>query len=288
MKLLVSIIITYYNQEAFIRETVESACRQTYKHTEVIIVDDGSARPAAGPLADMQDIRLLRKANGGCSRARNFGFAHSQGAFLIFLDGDDRLLPGAVEAHMNAMEENPQAGMVFGATVRIDEHGRQIRSAHVCRPRKNYYMMMFESNPVECPGAALLSREHFQRAGMFDVDLSPVADHALYLRIAKEARVVRITDPVVEYRQHATNMSRDQGAMLAMMLTSLDRFEADHHLSPPELRALHRGRRRWNHVFRQDDTIGYKVKSLYYSVQALVALLTETDRWSRDRRRSGT
>jgi glycosyltransferase involved in cell wall biosynthesis len=170
---LVSIVITYYNQHDFIREAVTSAQRQTYQNIEVIVVDDGSSISADRPLEGLNRIQILRKENG-CPAARNFGFHHTSGDYIVFLDGDDRLLPRAVDAHLKALRIQPDAGLVFGATQLINEKGDLIRKAHVCRPRRDYFLMLLESNPVECPGAALFSRNGFIRAGQFDVRFPPV------------------------------------------------------------------------------------------------------------------
>lgn len=55
---LVSIIIPYYMQQAYIAETVRSALAQTYSHVEVIVVDDGSPVPAEPALAGIEGIQL--------------------------------------------------------------------------------------------------------------------------------------------------------------------------------------------------------------------------------------
>src|ERR1700722_18049263 len=93
---LVSVIIPYYNQQLFIAETVLSAKRQSYPNIEIIVVDDGSRVSAEPYLRAIGGIQLFRTENHGCPATRNFGFTKSTGEYLIFLDGDDILLPGAI------------------------------------------------------------------------------------------------------------------------------------------------------------------------------------------------
>jgi glycosyltransferase involved in cell wall biosynthesis len=97
---LVSVIIPYYKQERFVAETVSSVTRQTYPNLEIIVVDDGSPVPASSVLPGGNDVQILRTVNRGCPAARNFGFQRSSGEYLVFLDSDDRLSPGALEAHV--------------------------------------------------------------------------------------------------------------------------------------------------------------------------------------------
>ncbi len=213
---LVSIVIPYYNQQLFIAETVLSAKRQTYPKVEIIVVDDGSPVPAEPYLREIDGIQLFRTENHGCPATRNFGFAKSSGEYLVFLDGDDILLPGAIEAHLKAFAQHPETGLSFGSSSGINEHGEQIRPAHVCRPRRNYFLMFLESNPICSPGATMIPRSAFAEAGMFDERLrSQVDDLDLYLRLARKYRVTQHDFCVLAYRLHSNNVSRDQEKMLA-------------------------------------------------------------------------
>src|SRR5271165_1485601 len=111
---LVSVIIAYYKQERFLAETVSSVRQQTYSNFEIIVVDDGSPVPAASVLPNSSDVVILRTENRGCPAARNFGFKQSSGEYLVFLDSDDRLTPGALEAHIKVLTGHPDAALSFG------------------------------------------------------------------------------------------------------------------------------------------------------------------------------
>ena len=96
--LLTSIIINNYNYEHFLREAIESALDQTYPHTEVVMVDDGSTDGSRGIIAGYSDrIIPVLKENGGQASAFNAGFLASRGEVICFLDADDTLLSTAVE-----------------------------------------------------------------------------------------------------------------------------------------------------------------------------------------------
>lgn len=94
---LVSIIINNYNYGRFLREAIESALNQTYPHTEVIVVDDGSTDNSRKIIEEYGDrIIPVLKENGGQASAFNAGFTVSRGDIVIFLDADDVLFPDAV------------------------------------------------------------------------------------------------------------------------------------------------------------------------------------------------
>lgn len=101
MSSFVSIIIPVYNLEGYLHHSVESALKQTYKNTEIILVDDGSS-DKSGELCDQyaeqhENICVIHQPNSGVCAARNTGIDASCGDYIMFLDGDDIIAPNAVE-----------------------------------------------------------------------------------------------------------------------------------------------------------------------------------------------
>ena len=263
----ITVIIPYYNQPAYLAEAVSSVEQQTYPTIEIIVVDDGSPVPADAILPQGCGIRIIRTENRGVSAARNFGFQRCSGEYLIFLDADDRLCPGAVAAHLQELCERPDAGLSFGPTRFIDQNGAEVRPAHICRPRTDYFRMLLEGNPIGSPGAAMIRRTAFVAAGRFNESISMGEDYDLYLRIARQWPLVQHNSCVLEYRVHSSNISRAQDQMLKSTMVVLDLIEP--RLSEPERRRLPHARRRWKHVFRRKTTLAYRLMGLYYSFRAM-------------------
>ena len=92
---LVSIIVPVYKVEEFLDRCVESLVNQSYENIEIILVDDGSP-DNCGAMCDAwaeKDgrIKVLHKANGGLSDARNCGLELSTGEYIVFVDGDGKI-----------------------------------------------------------------------------------------------------------------------------------------------------------------------------------------------------
>ncbi len=102
---LVSVVVPVYNVETYVIRCLESIAEQEYSKLEVIVVDDGST-DASGSLCDEfaqnteKEFRVLHKQNGGLSDARNAGIDIAQGEYILFVDSDDYLAPGAIECLM--------------------------------------------------------------------------------------------------------------------------------------------------------------------------------------------
>src|SRR5215208_7628052 len=111
---LVSVVIPCYNQAHFLGEAIESVLAQSYPYFEIIVVDDGSPDDTSEVAARYPEVRLVRQENQGVSGARNSGFARSEGEYVVFLDADDRLLPEALEAHLEHLEAHPECAFVSG------------------------------------------------------------------------------------------------------------------------------------------------------------------------------
>lgn len=105
---LLSIIIPIYNAEKYLNMCVDSILQQTYRHFELLLVDDGS-RDSSPQICDGYErrdprVRAIHKPNGGCSSARNLGIELSRGELLTFVDSDDYLDPDMYQILLQNLE----------------------------------------------------------------------------------------------------------------------------------------------------------------------------------------
>ncbi len=119
----VSIIIPVYNAEKYIAAMTESAINQTYKNTEIILVDDGST-DASGKICDElaagdSRISVIHKENGGLSSARNAGIEIARGEYIYFADADDILDLSLIEDNLALACSSGADIVIFGYIRRI-------------------------------------------------------------------------------------------------------------------------------------------------------------------------
>ena len=113
---LVSVVVPLYNMEEFVGDTLRSVLASTYRHLEVIVVDDGSSDASASIVAKIaqQDsrVKLLHQANAGPCRARNNAVAASHGQYILPVDADNLLAPQFIAQAVPILEAQPNVKVV--------------------------------------------------------------------------------------------------------------------------------------------------------------------------------
>lgn len=118
---LVSVLITAYNAEAWIAETLASVDAQTYSNIEVIVVDDGSVDGTADVVRSFgsSNVRLIVQENGGACAARNRALSESQGDLIQYLDADDLLSADKIALQVDRLGHEPDGTVASGPWVRF-------------------------------------------------------------------------------------------------------------------------------------------------------------------------
>ena len=109
----ISVIVPIYNTKPYLAECIESILDQKINvPIEVLLIDDGST-DGCGEVCDKyaardERVRVIHQENQGLSAARNAGLAAADSEYLVFLDADDALRPGALQAALDAQNTAPQ------------------------------------------------------------------------------------------------------------------------------------------------------------------------------------
>lgn len=113
---LISVVVAIYNQERYIRETLESICTQTHRNLEIILVDDGSTDSTGNILAEYAKkdarIKIIQQENKRAGAARNRGTEAATGKYIWYPDSDDLFEPKMLE-RMVKVAETKQSDVVM-------------------------------------------------------------------------------------------------------------------------------------------------------------------------------
>jgi glycosyltransferase involved in cell wall biosynthesis len=278
--LSVSVVIPCHNQGRFLREAIASAAAQREVVPEIVVVDDGSTDETHAVATQHGTVRYLRQERRGLSEARNSGWRASSGDYVIFLDADDRLLPAAVEAGLEAFGRWPHVAFAFGHYELIDEHGAVLptwRERRIAddqtfatgdfelvlpdgrcagrspQPRRvsDYYTAMLRRNYVSMHAAVVYRRAVLEETGGFDPRLSSLEDYEMYLRVTRTHPVACHDQVIAQYRRHPAAMSRDTLNMLRMALFVLHEQRSYLTEHPGALEAYQAGLTFWKRHYGQ-------------------------------------
>ena len=210
---LVSIVIPCYNQGRYLGEAIESARRQSHQAVEVIVVDDGSTDETPSVAAAYPDVRYVHQRNAGTAVARNHGLRESRGAFLVFLDADDRLLPNAVACSLEYLRRHPEVAFVTGHARLMEADGSPFL-VPIQDHEPAGYTALLRWNYIWTPGVVMYRRAALDTVGVFDPAAGGSADFDLNIRMARRLPIACHHEVILEYRQHDANMTRDPAHML--------------------------------------------------------------------------
>lgn len=187
MKPRVTVIVPAFRAGPTLGVAVASALAQSMPELEVVVVDDGSAEPAAAALSEVRDprLRLFRnERNLGVSAARNTALGAARAPLVAQLDADDEWEPRHLEALLPCFEDG-QVGLAY-SNVRIAGHPDGVEdyigAAHV-HPIDTFPKLA-DANPVPSP-TAVMRTDAVRAVGGYARRLRSSEDYHLYLKLAR-------------------------------------------------------------------------------------------------------
>jgi len=204
---LISVIMACYNAAPYVGEAVSSVLRQSYTHTELIVVDDGSQDASPDIVKHLAKehpdrIRLKHHEHSGPYPARNLGLSHARGDYIAFLDADDWWREDCLEKLLTTLQAE-EADLSYCGWQNVGEH--------ILNPAPHIPPAYENEDPVaaflkNCPWpihAALIRRSVLNAVEGFSERLFSSMDYDLWLRIlAHTGNIVRVPEVLAYYRWH--------------------------------------------------------------------------------------
>jgi glycosyltransferase involved in cell wall biosynthesis len=196
-------VIACFNYGAYIGEAVRSLLDQEGGAPRVVVVDDGSTDPATHAALDglPPEVEVVRQANAGVASARNAGLARASTPYVLFLDADDRLAPGALAVLRRTLDRHPGASFAYG-------HHRYFGDwTSTMRFPPYDPLRLLDRHLIGL--TALARRELLDDTGGFDPAFDAFEDWELWVNaLAHGHRGVRVDEVTLEYRRHGHSKLR--------------------------------------------------------------------------------
>lgn len=184
----ISVVIPAYNRVQTLARAIDSVLAQSYKASEIIVVDDGSSDATSEVAKMYPEISLLRQNNLGVSTARNNGVMMASSEWISFLDSDDTWHPKKLAFQVAHHKKHVDSMVSYTDEVWIRNNKEWPIPKKFRKPEK----VTFENSLDFCniaPSSVLINKEYFERLGGFDENLEVCEDYDLWLRILKEGEI---------------------------------------------------------------------------------------------------
>jgi glycosyltransferase involved in cell wall biosynthesis len=199
---LVSIITPTFNSARFLRQTLESVARQTYRPIEHIVVDGGSEDDTLRIAGEFPHVRVISEPDNGMYDAINKGLRTAGGSILAYLNGDDLYFPDTVGRVVKEFETEPEAGLVFGYCMYIDPEGEELFVRRY--PPYNWTLYSILDGSTIPQQATFWRRRVMETVGYFDASFRMAGDFEFFIRSGKRWNVRKIGGaPLAQFRFHS-------------------------------------------------------------------------------------
>jgi len=241
----VSVVMSVYNGERYLREAVDSILNQTFTDFEFIIIDDDSTDSTwriltAYAAKDSRMVLIRNEDNIGLTRSLNRGVAVAGGEYIARHDADDISLPERLATQVSYMELHRPVALISSGVRFIDRAGHKLNAYIPCTDRTVLRWRLLFTNPIRHP-TVLWRRELVNNVvGHYDPRFVFAQDYELWVRVADHLEIGALPVALVETRRHSksitTTENQTQSAFAAQVShAQIVRYLANNRLTVQDL-----------------------------------------------------
>lgn len=216
---LVSIVMPAFNVAPYVEEAVATLHAQTHPAIELVAIDDGSG-DGTGELLRILSERwrgegrrmiVVSQENEGAAAARNAGLARAKGAFICFLDADDRIAPDLVTRLVDLLQTDVDLVLAAPLWRYIDTDGRPTGVISDPRGLRHDAASLAVKGPLHSATGVMVRAEAARATAPFDTTLKGCIDLDWFVRIlaGRGAAAGIVPEPLADYRKRAGQITAD-------------------------------------------------------------------------------
>ncbi len=208
----VSVLMSVYNGERFLKEAIESILGQQFRDLEFIVVDDGSTDSTPEILSSYGDLlRVHRQPNQGMSRALNTGLALARCPYIARMDADDIAEPARLGKQVSYLDAHENIGLLGTAYTEVDEQGKVLRTVTMPGEDLELRRSLAKFNPF-MHGSVVYRKSVIERCGLYNEDelFRYFQDYEMWVRMAQHTQMANLNDVLMRRRVHRQALSSQQ------------------------------------------------------------------------------
>ncbi len=246
---LVSVVMSCYNGEMYLKKTIESILNQSYSNFEFIIWDDGSTDSSRTIIESFNDkrIRYYYHENTGLGQTLHLACEKATGKYIARIDGDDIAYYNRFEKEVNYLESHSDYVLVSSAVDYIDDEGNIIGRSLPCTLDKILRGSIYKSNMIVHPMVMMRNDAYLKTGGYAGVYY--YEDRLLWNRLAMYGKFHNIPTPLGQYRLLRSSLSRCNNSYRKVLSEFISKMIKDPILIESDIEL-------YNSIYRYSKTFG--------------------------------
>lgn len=202
----ISVVMSVYNGEEYLRDAIDSILRQTFTDFEFIIIDDGSTDQTLKIIKQYRDsrIRLVSRENRGLIASLNEGIDLAKADYIARQDADDISMPTRFEKQFAYLKSHQETAVLGSSFSMINEKGQELAIFGVPCNDTDIKRALFFRNPL-AHGSVFLNRRMILQLGAYPTGVGPIEDYELWARVFNHDRVFSAIPEVLYRWRHNLN-----------------------------------------------------------------------------------
>lgn len=209
----ITIYITNYNYQDYLKQSIESVLNQNFQDFELLIIDDGSTDDSKAIIESYREhpkIQIIYQKNKGLNITNNIAMRLARGKYIMRLDADDYLEKNALELLYKHLENDEQLGLVFPNYFYVDKEGNIIGEEVRHDFSKDVSLLDLPAH-----GACTMIRLQFLKdIGGYNESFSCQDGYDIWIKFITHYKISNLPQPLFSYRRHGENLTTNEEKIL--------------------------------------------------------------------------
>lgn len=200
----ISVLMTIYNHEKFVKSSIDSIVNQNYKNWELIAIDNGSTDKSKNIIKKIKNKKIRKfflKKNIGRTNCLNYGLKYCKGKYIAILDSDDIAKKNRLKFQLNTLEKDKNIFLVASNYDLIDQNNKVISNKNFFY-QKNLRSLLFYNYIAH--STVMYKKTIIKKIGKYPVKFKYAQDYAFYLKIFKNHNIKFLKERLIKLRKTHT------------------------------------------------------------------------------------
>jgi glycosyltransferase involved in cell wall biosynthesis len=225
MTIPITVLMSIYNGERFIRESISSVLNQSFKEFEFIIINDGSTDSSEHIIREFcsldKRINLFNKQNSGLTKSLNLGIKMAKGEWIARIDDDDICEPERLEVQYSYAKANKSLVLIGSDFSTIDFNSLKLKVYKSTNQDNRLKKLLLKKKSIFPHSSFFINNDSIRKINGYNERIKRSQDYDLCLRLSEIGEIACIKEPLVRIRKHNYQISHEDNGMRQIVDSSV-------------------------------------------------------------------